>query len=108
MNLPGAEGAAEQEQANEEETVFSPIDVTISDNPSDDKAKQSEQQAKEQEALTATVMSLFMNLCSVIQNDYAQEQHKMRPKADRKLLRVIRKKKISLGYKYDDITITPQ
>ena len=108
MNLPEAEGAAEQEQADEEETVFSPADIPVSDNSSDDKAKQTEQQPKEQEALTATVMSLFMNLCSVIQNDYAQEQHKMRPKADRKLLQVIRKKKISLGYKYDDITITPQ
>jgi hypothetical protein len=37
-----------------------------------------------------------------------RRQRKMRPKADKKLLKVIRKKKISLGYKYDDITITPQ
>ena len=108
MHLPEAEGAAEQEQTDDEGTDYSPIDVTISDNPSDDKAKQSEQQAKEQEALTATVMSLFVNLCSIIRNDYAQEQHKMRPKADRKLLRVIRKKEISLGYRYDDMTVTPQ
>ena len=108
MNLPEAEGAAEQEQANQEGTDYSPIDVTISDNPSDDKAKQSEQQAKEQEALTFAVMSLFVNLCSMIRNDYAQEQHKMKPKVDKKLMRVIRKKEISLGYKYDDMTVDPQ
>lgn len=108
MNLPEAEGAAEQEQADEEETVFSPADIPVSDNSSDDKAKQSEQQAKEQEALTFAVMSLFVNLCSIIQNDYAQEKRKMRPKADKKLMRVIRKKEISSGYKYDDMTVTPQ
>ena len=62
----------------------------------------------ETETLTLTVMSLFMNLCNVIRSDYAQEQKKMRSKADRKLLRVIRKKEISLGYKYDDMTVTPQ
>lgn len=108
MNLPEAEGAAEQEQTDDEETDYSPIDVIISDNPSDDKAKQSEQQAKEQEALTFAVMSLFVNLCSIIRNDCAQEQHKMKPKVDKKLMRVIRKKEISLGYKYDDMTVTPQ
>ena len=105
MNLPEAEGAAEQEQADEEETDYFPIDVTISDNPSDDKAKQSEQQAKEQETLTFAVMSLFVNLCSIIRNDYAQEQRKMRPKADKKLMRVIRKKEIATGMKYDDINM---
>ena len=108
MNLPEAEGAAEQEQTDDEGTDYSPIDVTISDNTSDDKAKQSEQQAKEQEALTFAVMSIFVNLCSIIRNDCAQEQHKMRPKADRKLLRVIRKKEISLGYKYDDMIFIHQ
>lgn len=56
----------------------------------------------------ATVMSLFMNLCSVIRNDYAQEQKKMRSKADKKLLRMIRKKEISLGYKYDDMADVSQ
>lgn len=40
---------------------------------------------------TATVMSLFMNLCSIIRSDYTQEQKKMRPKADKKLLRMIQK-----------------
>ena len=84
---------------------YSPIDVTISDNPSDDKAKQSEQQAKEQEALTFAVMSLFMNLCSIIRNDYAQEQRKIRPKVDKKLLKMIRKKQISTGYKYNDMSM---
>ena len=53
-------------------------------------------------------MSLFVNMCSIIRNDCAQQQRKMRTKVDKKLLKVIRKKKISLGYKYDDITITPQ
>ena len=105
MHLPEAEGAAEQEQADDEETDYSPIDVTISDNPSDDKAKQSEQQAKEQEALTFAVMSLFVNLCSIIRNDYAQEQRKMRPKVDKKLMRVMRKKEIATGMKYDDINM---
>ena len=37
-----------------------------------------------------------------------RRKRKMRPKADKKPLKVIRKEKISLGYKYDDITITPQ
>ena len=48
-----------------------------------------------------------MNLCNVIRSDYAQEQKKMRPKADKKLLRVIQKKEIRLGYNYEDVTITP-
>jgi len=51
------------------------------------------------------VMSLFVNMCSIIRNDCAQEQRKIRPKADKKLLKVIRKKKISLGYKYDDMSM---
>ena len=105
MNLPEAEGAAEQEQTDDEGTDYSPIDVTISDNASDDKAKQSEQQAKEQEALTFAVMSLFVNLCCIIRNDYAQEQRRMRPMVDKKLMRVIRKKEIATGMKYDDITL---
>ena len=99
MNLPEAKGAAEQEQTDDEGTDYSPIDVTISDNPSDDKAKQSEQQAKEQEALTFAVMSLFVNLCSIIRNDYTQEQRRMRPKADKKLLRIIQRKEFALGTK---------
>ena len=44
-----------------------------------------------------------MNLCGVIRNDYAQEQKKLRPKADKKLLRVIRKKEIALGIKHGDM-----
>ena len=108
MNLPEAEGAAEQEQTDDEGTDYSPIDVTISDNPSDDNSEQTVKQAKEQEAITTTVMSLFVNLCSIIRNDYAQEQRRMRPKVDKKLMRVIRKKEISLGYKYDDMTVTSQ
>ena len=51
------------------------------------------------EALTATVMSLFINLCSIIRSDYAQEQKKLRPKADKKLLRMIRKKDTGLEFK---------
>ena len=48
-----------------------------------------------------------MNLCNVIRSDYAQEQKRMRPKVDKKLLRMIQKKEIRLGYKYEDITIIP-
>ncbi len=40
-------------------------------------------------ALTTTVMRLFMNLCSIIRSDYAQEQRKMRPKVDKKRLKKI-------------------
>ena len=105
MHLPETEKADEQEQADEKEAVFSPADIPVSDNSSDDKAKQSEQQAKEQEAITTTVMSLFVNLCSIIRNDYAQEQRKIRPKADTKLLRVIHRKEFALGTKKDSIDI---
>ena len=107
MNLPETEEESEQKQTDEEEMDYSTADVTVSNNSSHNKP-QEELQQKEQEALTATVMSLFVNMCSIIKNDCAQQQHKMRTKVDKKLLKVIRKKKISLGYKYDDITITPQ
>lgn len=105
MHLPETEKADEQEQADEEETVFSPADIPVSDNPSDDNSEQTVKQAKEQEALTATVMSLFVNMCSIIRNDYAQEQRKIRPKADTKLLRVIHRKEFALGTKKDSIDI---
>ena len=107
MNLPETEETFEQAQTDEEEMGYSPADISVSNNLCVADSKQKEQQ-KEQEALTATVMSLFVNLCSIIQNDYAQEKRKMRPKADKKLMRVIRKKEISSGYKYDDMTVTPQ
>ena len=43
---------------------------------------------KQREALTVkTVMSLFVNLCGIIRNDYAQEHCKIRPKVDKKQLR---------------------
>lgn len=105
MHLPEAEGAAEQEQADEEETDYFPTGSSPNDNSSEDNTKQTEQQAKEQEALTATVMNLFVNMCSIIRNDYAQEQRKMRPKADKKLMQVMRKKEIATGMKYDDINM---
>ena len=108
MDLPELEEAAEQEQANQEGTDYSPADIAISDNPSDDNSEQTVKQAKEQEALTATVMSLFVNLCSIIRNDCAQQQHKIKSKADKKLMRVIRKKEIAMRNKYDDMTFTPQ
>ena len=107
MNLPETEEESEQKQTDEEEMDYSPADVTVSNNSSDNEP-QEELKQKEQEALAATVMSLFVNMCSIIRNDCAQQQRKMRTKVDKKLLKVIRKKKISLGYKYDDITITPQ
>ena len=117
MNLPETETmitrgngkteeVSEQKQTDEEEMDYSPADVTVSNNSSDNEP-QEELQQKEQEALTSTVMSLFVNMCSIIRNDCAQQQHKMRTKVDKKLLKVIRKKKISLGYKYDDMTVTP-
>ena len=56
-----------------------------------------EQRQKEKEALTAIVMSLFVSLCSIYGSGCARELRKMRPKADRKLLRMIRKKEISLA-----------
>ena len=88
------------EESSELELPTIPMD---SSSTGEEQRIDDEQRQKENEALTATVMSLFMNLCSVICNDYAQEQKKMRPKADRKLQRMIRKKEISLGLKYDDM-----
>ena len=96
-----SEGERQSEGATSElelSTIHMDSSSTVEEQKTDD-----EQRQKENESLTATVMSLFMNLCSVIRNDYAQEQKKMRPKADRKLQRMIRKKEISLGLKYDDI-----
>ena len=116
MNLPETEtmitrgnGKTEEESeskpSDDAETAFSSADVSVSDNSTDDKTKQTKQQAKEQETLTFAVISLFVNLCSIIRNDYAQEQRKMRPKADKKLMRVIRKKEIATGMKYDDTSM---
>ena len=96
------EDIKENEEQENEAIYVSPANGSADNSSSSENAKQEEMQ-KEDEALTATVMSLFMNLCSVIRNDYAQEQRKMRPKADRKLLRMIRKKEISLGLKYEDM-----
>ena len=101
----GQEDASEGEYQSEEESseLELPTIPMESDSAGDNQLSKEEQRQKENEALAATVMSLFMNLCSVIRNDYAQEQKKMRPKADRKLQRMIRKKEISLGLKYDDM-----
>ena len=99
------EEESESKPSDDAETEFSSADVSVSDNSTDDKTKQTKQQAKEQETLTFAVMSLFVNLCSIIRNDYAQEQRKMRPKADKKLMRVIRKKEIATGMKYDDTSM---
>ena len=102
MELPERkiEIQAENNEQDNEAIYVSPANGSADNSSSSENAKQEEMQ-KEKEALTATVMSLFMNLCSIIRNDYAQEQKKLRPKADKKLLSVIRKKEISLGYKYD-------
>jgi len=101
----GQEDASEGEYQSEEESseLELPTIPMESDSAGDNQLSKEEQRQKENEALAATVMSLFMNLCSVIRNDYAQEQKKMRPKADKKLQRMIRKKEISLGLKYDDM-----
>ncbi len=112
MDLSSAEGGIVRQENDEEESEsnlsddeeidISPTDFTVSDNSSDSDSKQVEKQ-KEQEALANTAMSLFLNLCSIIRDDYAKQQHKMRPKVDKKLMRVIRKKEIAMGLKYDDM-----
>ncbi|MBR1822850.1 MAG: hypothetical protein IJ779_01305, partial [Ruminococcus sp.] len=112
MDLSSAEGGivrqeneteeSESNLSDDEEIDISPTDFTVSDNSSDSDSKQVEKQ-KEQEALANTAMSLFLNLCNIIRNDYAQQQHRMRPKVDKKLMRVIRKKEIAMGLNYDDM-----
>ncbi|MBO5574845.1 MAG: hypothetical protein J5956_00890 [Ruminococcus sp.] len=101
----GQEDVSQSEQMDEDETSELELPTLPADRDSFREEQKSDEQhrQKEQEALTATVMSLFVNLCSIIRNDYAQEQKKLRPKADRKLQRMIRKKEISLGLKYDDM-----
>lgn len=47
---------------------------------------------------TATVMSLFVDLCGIIRNDCAKGQRKMRPKDDKKLLRIIQKKNLNFEH----------
>ena len=94
---------SEQQDGEKVSVLELPVIPMDKDLTSEEQKSDEEHRQKEQEALNATVMSLFMNLCSVIRNDYAQEQKKMRPKADRKLLRMIRKKEISLGLKYEDM-----
>lgn len=88
----------EIEESSEDDT---PSGSTFDSSDTDDVSQ--EQRKKEQEALANTAMSLFLNLCSIIRNDYAQQQNKMRPKVDKKLMRAIRKKEIAMGMKYDDM-----
>ena len=104
MHLPETEKADEQEQDNQEGTDYSPTNITVSSN-SCDADSEHEKQQNEQEALTAMVMSLFVNLCSTLRNDYAQEQRKIQPKVDKKLLRVIHRKEFALGTKNDSVDI---
>lgn len=91
------------EETEIEESSEDDIPAGSTDNSSDTDDVSQEQRKKEQEALANTAMSLFLNLCSIIRDDYAQQQHKMRPKVDKKLMRVIRKKEIAMGMKYDDM-----
>lgn len=93
----------EPEEIEVEESSKSDIPDGSTDNSSDTNDGSQEQKRKEQEALANTAMSLFLNLCSIIRDDYAQQQHKIRPKIDKKLMRVIRKKEIAMGMKYDDM-----
>ena len=86
------------EESSEDDTL-----AGSTDDSSDTDDISQEQRKKKQEALANTAMSLFLNLCSIIRNDYAQEQRRMRPKVDKKLMRVIRKKEIAMGMKYDDM-----
>ena len=98
------EDVSQSEQLDEDETSELKLPTLPADRDSfREEQKSDEQRQKGNEALTAAVMNLFVNLCSIIRNDYAQEQRKIRPKADRKLQRMIRKKEISLGLKYDDM-----
>ena len=50
----------------------------------------------------AAVMSLFVNLCGIIQNGYAIEYRKMRPQVIKKLMWDCQKKGIALYYKKDN------
>lgn len=91
------------EEAEVEESSEENIPDGSTDDSSDTNDESQEQKRKEQEALANTAMILFLNLCSIIRNDYAQQQHKMRPKVDKKLMRVIRKKEIAMGKQFDDM-----
>lgn len=93
----------EPEEIEVEESPEDDIPDESTDDGCDTNDRSQEQKRKEQEALANTAMCLFLNLCSIIRDDYAQQQHKMRPKADKKLMRVIRKKEIAMGMKYDDM-----
>ena len=94
---------SESEEIDVEGSSESDIPTASTDDSSDADDDSQEQRRKEQEALANTAMSLFINLCSIIRNDYAQQQHWMRPKVDKKLMRRIRKKEIAMGLKYDDM-----
>lgn len=95
------------EETEIEESAEDDIPDGSTNDSSDTDDVSQEQKRKEQEVLAITAMSLFLNLCNIIRNDYTQQQHRMRPKVDKKLMRVIRKKEISMGMKYDDMTATP-
>ncbi len=108
MDLPEVrDGIVKEKTEPEEIEVEKSSEADIPDGSTDDSSDTNdgcqEQKRKEQEALANTAMSLFLNLCSIIRDDYAQQQHKMRPKVDKKLMRVIRKKEIAMGMKYDDM-----
>ena len=94
---------SEIEETEFEESYESDIPTDSTDDSSDTDDDSQEQRRKEQEAIANTAMSLFINLCSIIRNDYAQQKHRMRPKVDKKLMRRIRKKEIAMGLKYDDM-----
>ncbi len=108
IDLPEVrDGIVKEKTEPEEIEVEKSSEADIPDGSTDDSSDTNdgcqEQKRKEQEALANTAMSLFLNLCSIIRDDYAQQQHKMRPKVDKKLMRVIRKKEIAMGMKYDDM-----
>ena len=95
---------SENEQTDDNEVVEKMIlDSSAEDEEADDNTDLQKQKEREQAVVTGTVMSLFLNLCNILRDDYPQQQSKLRPRVDKKLMRMIRKKEIAMGMKYDDM-----
>ena len=56
----------------------------------------------ERSVMTSTVMSLFAHLARIIEDDYMRSHRKLQSRVDRKLRRMIEKKKEELGIKTDN------
>lgn len=100
----GVESEYEQSDDNEiveNMTLYSSAD----DEEADDNTAVQKQKEREQAVAAGTAMSLFLNLCNILRDDYPQQQRKMRPKIDKKLMRVIKKKEIAMGNKYENMDL---